>query len=282
MTYAQKQINLQFTTENDTVILEGLRCAAVILNPGGSTGLATLQIRVWGLSLDHMNQFSSTGAQMVQIQNIGITVVAGDFGGLMSQVFSGTIIRAYIDTSGMPDISFTCSAVSGYYQKGIPTTPNSFPGSQNAEDMISGIAKTAGFKFTNNGAHAVLQGQYVYGSPVDQMKNIAQAAAFPLVIENNTVSIWPNDGYRDGVQIDIGPANGLVGYPSYWDAGFIVKSEFNPEIRNGRQINLTSSIQKANGSWATQNVTHELSTLDPNGPWFTTVVLAPQPYVAAN
>jgi hypothetical protein len=114
------------------------------------------------------------------------------------------------------------------------------------------------------------------------MQAVARAAAFPLVIENGTVTIWPNDGTRDDVVIELGPKTGLVGYPTFWEAGFVVKSEFNPLIANGRAVKLTSSIPKANGSWPTQNVTHELSTLSPDGPWFTTARLAPSVYVPVN
>jgi len=41
----------------------------------------------------------------------------------------------------------------------------------------------------------------------------------------------------------------------------------------GRTINLTSIIPKANGKWVIFESTHELSTLTPDGPWFTTVKL---------
>ena len=73
--------------------------------------------------------------------------------------------------------------------------------------------------------------------------------------------------------IDVSPQNGLVGYPTYYPSGFIIKTEFNPQIIVGRTVNLTSQIPKANGSWVIFDSTHELSTLTPDGPWFTTAKL---------
>ena len=283
MTFAQRQINLQFSGANGTVNLPGLRCTAVIANPGGFNAFGQMQLRVWGMTMAQMNQFSSTGVNMVATQNQNVTVMAGNMGGAIAQVFSGTLVRSFIDMSGVPDVCFTCSAIAGYFEKATASAPNSYPGAQNAESIIQALASSINFTFNNtNGAHAVVQNQYTSGSAIDQIMAVAKAAALPIDISNNAVTIWPNNGTRDNVTINLGPGNGLVGYPTYWESGFIVKSEFNPMIANGRVINLTSSLPQANGAWPTQNVTHEISTLMPDGPWFTTARLSPSAYVPTN
>jgi hypothetical protein len=286
MTFEVRQINLQFTSANgDTLNLEGLRCSATIINPGGQSAFGQLQLKVYGMTLDQMNQYSSTGSNMVAVQNQSVTVTAGNQSSILRQVFSGTIISSFIDLNSLPDVSFTCAAVAGYYNKAAPAAANTYPGAQNAEDILASLTKQLGSNWTFNninGAHAVLQNQYLSGSIIDQMQSVARAASFPLVIENNSVTIFPNNGTRDNVVIDISPENGLVGYPSYWEAGFTVKSEFNPVITNGRIVNLTSSLPKANGKFPVQNVTHEISTLTPDGPWFSTTQLSPSIYVPAN
>lgn len=286
MTYAVREISLQFTSPNSEVLdLKGLRCSATITNPGGYSAFGQLQLKVYGMTLAQMNQYSSTGANMVAVQNQSVTVSAGNQGSILNQVFSGTIISSFIDLSSMPDISFTCAAVAGYYNKALPVAANSYVGATKAEYIIESLTKQLGGNWAFNnvgGATAVLQNQYLSGSLIDQIQTAARAASFPLVIENNTVTIFPNNGTRDNVVIDIGPETGLVGYPSYWEAGFTVKSEFNPIITNGRTINLTSSLPKANGRFPVQNVTHEISTLTPDGAWFTTSQLSPSQYVAIN
>jgi hypothetical protein len=284
MTFAFRQINLQFTSANGkTVKLEGLRCSAVITNPGGNSAFGQLQLQVYGMTLDQMNEYSSTGSNMVAVQDQSVTVTAGNQGGSLNQVFSGTLISSFIDLSNVPEVSFVCAAVAGYYNKAAPSAPNTYEGSQKAEDIIKSLAGQIGYAFENkNGATAVVQNQYLSGSIIDQMQAVARAASFPMIIENDLVTIFPNNGTRDDIVINLSAETGLVGYPSYWEAGFVVKSEFNPIITIGRVINLKSQLPKANGKFPIQYVTHELSTLTPDGPWFTTSKLSPAIYVPVN
>lgn len=284
MSFAVRQINLQFTSANGkTLKLEGLRCSAVITNPGGNSAFGQLQLQVYGMTLDQMNEYSSTGSNMVAVQDQSVTVTAGNQNGSLNQVFSGTLISSFIDLSNVPEVSFVCAAVAGYYNKAAPSAPNTYEGSQKAEDIIAALAGQIGYAFENkNGATAVVQNQYLSGSIIDQMQAVARAASFPMIIENKTVTIFPNNGTRDDIIIEMSAETGLVGYPSYWEAGFVVRSEFNPIITIGRIINLRSQLPKANGKFPIQYVTHELSTLTPDGPWFTTSKLSPAVYVPVN
>ena len=286
MTFAVRQINLTFSSADaEPLVLEGLRCSAVITNPGGNNAFGQLQLQVYGMTLDQMNQYSSTGSNMVAVQNQAVTVTAGDQGGTLNQVFSGTLISSFIDLSNLPEVSFICAAVAGYYNKAAPSAPNTYQGAQNAEDIISSLTSLLGkdWAFNNpNGAHAVIQNQYLSGSLIDQIQTVARNASLPLIIENNSVNIFPNGGVRDDIVVNLSPQTGLIGYPYYWEAGFTVRSEFNPIIAIGRTINLTSGLPKANGQFPVQFATHELSTLTPDGPWFTTSKLSPAIYVPVN
>ena len=284
MSFAVRQINLQFlNTSNQILNLEGLRCSATITNPGGSMAFGQLQLKVYGMTLAQMNEYSSIGTNLVAVQKQSVIVNAGNQGDVaLSQVFKGNLMSSYIDLSNLPNISFTCAAFSAYLQKATPIASNTYQGAHDAADIIKAIALANNLKFYNNGATAILQNQYVYGSAVDQIRQVALNASIPIVIENDTITIFPNNGYRDDLIINMSPETGMVGYPSYWEAGFVIRSEFNPQILNGRQMKVTSSLPKANGTFAVQSVTHEISTLTPDGAWFTTTTLSPPPYVAKN
>lgn len=280
MSFAIRQLNLQFSVNGgDVTYLQGLRATAMILMPGGENPSAQLQLRVFGMTLDQMNQFSSSGStgsgsSFITEQKITITVLAGNQGEVIGQIFSGGIFSSYIDLSNLPNVSFVCTAQAGLYQNGSPIAPNSWEGAQNAETLIESLATSIGFSFNNpKKVHAVIQNQYVYGSAMAQIKKIIRSVNFASAIENNTITIYPNDGTRDDVVIDVSPQNGLVGYPTYYPSGFIIKTEYNPELLIGRQVNLTSQIPKANGVWNIFEVSHDLSTLTPDGAWFTTVKL---------
>ena len=288
MSFYKRELDLIFSINGQELYLKGLRCQAIISNPGGNNSVASLQLRVYGMTLDQMNQYSSTGASTLAgalaLQRISITVLAGDEGGVVGQIFSGGVLKSYIDFSSIPEVSFIVSAQAGLWEKANPVSANSWQGTQNAETLIESLVSQIGspWTFVNNGAHAVIQNQYVYGSIINQIQKIAKAACLPLSIDNNVVSIWANDGTRDDMVIDVSSKNGLVGYPTYNDIGFSIKVEFNPDMINGRTVNLTSMIPKANGKAPIQESIHELSTLTPDGPWFTTVVLSPSAYVPVN
>jgi len=284
MTFKQRSLQIQFTDNNGNAVdLSGYRALAVIDNPGGYSAYGSLELKIFGMSLATMDEYSSTGFDQVNLQNKSVTVSAGDVGGAIAQVFKGTIVRARIEFN-QPEAAFCVSAIAGFYEKGISAAANSYQGSQNAEDLIAALASSIGFEFVNkNGAHAVLQNQYLYGSAIDQINSISRACNLPVVIENNQVIIFPNNGVRDDIVIELSPQNGMVGYPKYWEAGFIVESEFNPLIANGRTIKVSSEIPKSNGSWPVQAVTHVLSSeILGDGPWFTIAKLSPSSYVSNN
>lgn len=289
MSFVTRQINLQFSgSQEGKVVLEGMRCQAVIFNPGGDNSIAQIQLKVYGMSLEHMNRYSSEGANLVQAQNYSVTVVVGDEGNPLLQVFSGHIYSSFIDFSSVPDVSFVVSAAAGYLEKVTPVAPNTYPGSQNAEDIIEALTNSMGkpwaFQNYNNNAHAIVTNQYLSGSVIQQIQTVAKAACLPIKIENNTVSIWSNGTNVDGVIVAISPQQGLVGYPAYIPAGFSIKTQFNASITNGRKINLTTAIIKANGLWDAHVITHELSSVTPDGPWFTNCILnrGGSDYVARN
>jgi len=288
MSFKQRQINLIFSIDGQEVYLEGLRSQAIISNPGGNNAAASLQLVVYGMTLEHMNKYSSTGSSTVAgalaLNRISVTVLAGNKGEAVGQIFSGGLLKSYIDFSSVPEVSFVCSAQAGLWEKANPVAANSWQGTQNVETLIESLVAQMGkpWTFKNNGAHAVIQNQYVYGSIINQIQKIAKAACIPLSIDGNVVSIWPNDGTRDDMVIDVSAETGLVGYPTYNDIGFSIKTEFNQNLINGRTVNLKTIIPKANGKAPIQDSTHEISTLSPEGPWFTTVVLIPSAYVPRN
>lgn len=289
MSFVKRQINLQFSgAESGNVNLEGLRCHAIVFNPGGDNAVAQLTLKVYGMTLDQMNAYSAEGSNLLESKKYSVTVLAGDEGNTLLQVFSGYITSSYIDFSSAPDVSFDCVASSGFFEQIVPVAPNSYQGIQKAEDIIKSLTESMGppwsFQNYNNNAHAVIYNQYLSGSIIDQIFTIAKAACFPIKIENNTVYIWPNGNNVDGVVIDVSAETGLVGYPTYITCGFAIKTQFNAAIANGRKIKLKSVIIKANGMWSAHVVTHELSTLMPDGPWFTNCNLNKEgsDYVARN
>lgn len=278
MSFAERVLKFSFsgaTSGNFTAA--GLRAAVSIQSTEGVIG-TTAQVKIWGLTLDQMNTFSSDTPSSIasEIPDANLVIEAGDLGQQLIKVIDAPIWSSYIDLSGVPDSCFVVSC-TGIEDLATPIASQSQPGAAKAEDLIERLCPAGGFTFQNNEASAVLTNHATNGSVLHQIENIAHAARFRWKRDGDVISIWPNGGTVDDVVIDVGPSTdpAMVGYPTYWVNGIYVTSLFNQEIQIGRQMNVVgSSIPKANGLWQIIQVQHDLTTMIPKGPWFTTATLA--------
>jgi hypothetical protein len=279
MSFAQRVLQFQFSgAESGSLVTSGLRAIATVQVGAGRIGTQA-QVKVWGMTLAQMNSYCNKVPTNLGLAEYQLTISAGDLGANnLTEVVNGSIFASFIDLTDSPDSAFAVS-VTGIYTASYPTAALSQPGPQNAEDLIASICAGAGFTLVNNGAHCVLRNPSVYGSALDQIERIAQAANFAWAWSGTTFSIWPADGNVDNTIIQVGPNTTpqLVGYPKYWAQGIIVTTLFNPEIQLGRRIDVVGSVlSKANGIWQIVGVQHDLSTMLDKGPWFTTATLAIQ------
>ncbi|WP_019573363.1 baseplate hub protein [Curvibacter lanceolatus] len=280
MTFVKRAIKLSFKLASgslpngaDTLDLEGHRVEAIIDNPGGGLAVGSLNMRVYGMRLADMNTFSTDGLNALAVRGDSVTVSAGNEGGQIHQVFEGTITAAFIDFAGIPDVAFNVQAQAGFLFKVKPAAPNEGKGTVDVAAKIQTIAASIGFGFKNNGVTSQLSNQYLYGTAIDQIRTLADAARIACNIENGIVSIWPNNGLSDSTILSISPDNGMVGYPAFTPTGIAVRAEFRPEMQLGRTVRVKSLIAKACGDWKVQSMRHELSTMTPGGPWFSTCSL---------
>ncbi|WP_019210808.1 baseplate hub protein [Yersinia massiliensis] len=275
MSYQKRKITVNFTLSdddfgdgNDSLTVSGLRVEAQIDNAGGVSG-STLYAKIYGMKESDMNKCCTYAQVYGVIKNIAITMTAGDEASGMSQVFQGTIFNGMIDYNETPNVPLVIQAKSGFVEQILPAASNSSPGSTNVASMIEAIAKSIDFGFTNNGVNTSLSNHYSWGSPVEQIRDIARAAGIDLAIENRIVSIWPTGGVKDNQMVHLSPSEGLIGYPNYLGYGYAVTAIFTPDIVRGRRLRLLSASPRANGDLYIQAVSHLISSEMPGGPWFT-------------
>ena len=143
--------------------------------------------------------------------------------------------------------------------------------------------RALGYVVQSNGVTARLADQYLSGSAIDQIYTIADAARIGIAIEGKMIALWQNGGARDGVEIDLRPELGMIGYPTFTPTGITCRAEYNPDMLIGRRVKVTSMVPRTSGTWYTQSVRHELSTMMPGGPWWSTIQLSDASlYAAAN
>lgn len=276
--YAKRKIDVtinlgtgQFGEDKGTdVTLSGLRVSAHYVAYSGDAQ-AALQMRVYGLPLDMINQLTTIGTIMRQRRNNRITLTAGEEGGSMATVYEGTIDSAFGDFNAAPDVVFHVVALAAAFEsvKSVPAQPHA--GNVDAADIMADLAKTMGFVFENNGVSVMLTDRTFNGTAMTQVRECAQAAQINYTVDRGKLAIWPRSGYRAGDVIKVSPETGMVGYPSFSSQGIVVTTLFNPDIQLGRNIEVTSDLTVACGKWNVYSVSHVLESETPNGQWFTQV-----------
>ncbi|NKI68966.1 hypothetical protein GN109_06000 [Collimonas pratensis] len=277
--FTKKRLDLTITlgegafgdTVGDTVTLSGLRMTASAVSPGGET-MGALQLRVFGLPQTMMNQLTTIGQvnRAIRTKN-SILLAAGDDESGMQTVFQGTIFDAWADYGSAPEVAFNIIGYAGLDAAVKPVNALSFKGSADVAQIMSGLADTMGLTFENNGVSAQLSNPYFPGTALTQVKSCARAANILFVIDRGTLAIWPRGASRAGEIPMISPETGMVGYPAPSSKGMTVHMIFNWNIRQGGDVLVQSSIPMATGKFHVFNVSHELSSEMPGGPWFTTM-----------
>ncbi len=278
MSLVRRKLSLQFQLGTgtfgesgaDTVTVEGLRASASISKSGG-VGMSSLQLRVFGMNLDVMNQLSTLGKPLLDGRNNTITVMAGDEGSAMATAFVGIISEAWVDANNAPEIGFEVTAQTGLVDALKPVPPYSAQGSADAATIMSSLAQLMGYTFENGGVSVQLSNPYFPGTARDQAYECARAGNFNVVIDDTTLAIWPIGGTRSAATVSLSSDIGMIGYPAHTQNGIVVETLYNPAITFGASVQVTSELSPATGTWSIFGVSHVLEVETVGGKWHTTL-----------
>jgi hypothetical protein len=278
MTFVKRQIQVTISlgtgqfgdTMGPNVTLSGLRAKATVVSYNGDAQ-GQLQLRLYGLPLQMINQLTTIGPVMQERRNNRILVAAGDEGGAMSTVYQGSIDSAFGEFQGAPDVVFNITALAAALQAVKPVNAVSYRGATDVATIMQSLAATMGFAFENNGVQAQLSSPYFSGTAYQQAKSCAKAANIYFTIDRGTLAIWPKTGARASNPIPVSAATGMVGYPVFSGNGIVLTMQFNPDLALGGRVDVTSSLTVANGIWNVFSVVHELESETPGGTWYSQV-----------
>jgi hypothetical protein len=161
-----------------------------------------------------------------------------------------------------------------------PATASAFPASASVENVVRTIALKMSNDFTNVGVTAVFPGaSYFAGTPAEQLRTAVKKAGVAVYLDRpGVVEIGIPGAARNVPRAVLSPNLGnLIGYPSLDSVNLIgVSAVFNPSLRFGAPLRIQDSQQLgANGDWVIYDLTHNLSSLLPDGPWFTRMTAQP-------
>ena len=284
--YAPRRIDLTFRLGKGSfgedgstqLTFKGLRVVAYIeLATAPHPALARL--RIYGLTLDHMNQLSRAGLSYKARTDL-IQVDAGDDVTGLSTVFVGQIIDAYPDMRNQPDVSFYVYATPTNVAQLRPVTPTSFTGSTTTEPALKAIAVKGNWTLENTGVNTALQTPYFQGTAWDQLLSCVRAANCFAHVDGitNILAVWPKDGARNSLnEIIVSPDTGMIGYPTFQATLVIVKRLYdNKTIQMGQVIQILSELTAANGRFTVITISYDLASELPQGPWEMTMLCNPK------
>lgn len=277
--YSRKAIDVtftlaqsKFTNGTNSVKLSGHRVNATIENSGGIM-MGVLDLHIFGLTASVINSLSVPLGTPLAI-NVGNTVLveAGPEGGSMTVAFKGTINGAWIETQNAPNVYFHVTAAGGFDATMQTVPPTSQPGGQDVATIMGSLAKAAGLAFENNGVVVKLASPYLWGSPRQQIAQLAEAAGIDWTIDNQVLAIMPRGAARAGDAVLVSPATGLVGYPRKTANGVDFTRLYDGTVKFNGKVKIQGSsdiLKPCDGVWRVSSMSHFLSAQQPNGPWFT-------------
>lgn len=273
--YAKRKINVRIiagkgTAEEKEINLEGLRCA-VRTTMYSQQVQGTLNLKIWGMTLEQMDGLTIFGPIMQERRYNEISVSAGDEGGKMSLVYVGVIYRAYADMNSAPSVPFNIQAYSAAQDQVNIVDGRSYSGSVDVAVIMADLAKDMGKTLENNGVSVILRDRTYTGSALTQAVEAARDANININVDRNKLIIWQKDGERSNEPVTISTKTGLVGYPVFSGQGVMCTTLFNPDIACGRPVKVESTMKVASGTWNPFAVLHILESEIPGGAWFTQV-----------
>jgi len=236
-------------------------------------------MRIYGLTLDVMNDLATLGMVYNQMRRNTVTVLAGDAVAGVHMVFYGSIQQAWTDFSSMPDVSFNVEAQTLGTEAVILADSTSISGAVDVAAQMEKFAKALNLDFENNGITTKTPPVNLWGSIVSQAAQLAKTADINWFVDNRTLAIWPkgNAGSRGGTVPIISKDSGLVGYPGFTAYGISLKMLFNPDIKFGGRIKVESDLSQllstinSKGFWQVYFIDHHIESNLPHGQWFTTI-----------
>lgn len=275
MTYQRRDLEVEFTLKSGTfdqqngnvLRVKNMKCEMSISAFGGVTG-TTMDMSLWGLSLDHMSKLTSKAQRFISQEQNLIKIIANG-----ETVFLGTITASRINLNQMPDAPIEITANAVGYERTITCSPTSVQGVTDVASLVQTIASKVGLKFVNVDVNLKAQNVHYSGNAIQQIQTIANDYDFYADVDIGTVYIYTSQNAIDAVIPFVSPQNGLLGYPIFYDIGINFRCMFSSAIRVGRKVRLETSLPNGSGEYlTTQGTTHYLSSFVEGGPWETMVV----------
>lgn len=235
--------------------------------PAGISG----KIKIYGVSKKHMDAITTIKWKQDFITQKAVRVYANDGEG-ENLLFEGNIMSAVPNYNSAPDVCISIDACAGAYSNLKSVSPSTLQGEVSAHQVFQKICSDFGVNFENYGVVGKNEKDPNY--PQDGLANRINAAAKNLdvyvVMDNNTVKIYPNNGYKAN-NWKLTKQN-YIGYPTFNSIGVEIKLDrlyYAMSLADFFTIS-GSEVSAANDTWKVIKMNYKLSTKI-GGKWFMAV-----------
>ncbi len=250
-----------------------------ISKPGGKEKNKA-KVRIYNLPLEDMETLTTLAFAPLKTDQNHIAVYAGDKQNGMTLAFSGDIVSAVPNFNAAPDPTFDCDCITGFVASLTPVPPLTAQGAQDVGNTLQSIAGQMGLTFVNRGVNVSLRNTCWVGGPMEQARQIADAARIALLVDDGEMIIAQAGMLRE----DVGASTplwrgdtGMFGYPSFDSNGISVKGLYEPKCKLGGPIRIESVVPKASGLWQISSLSHKLQAGYPGATSWETAVKATYP-----
>lgn len=241
----------------------------------GGNQFGNAKVQVYGVPLDDMNQIARLWLETLTPGNTDVLKIDVWDGNEYVPFFAGVITWSAVNAAGMPNVTLDIEANSAMVAMNTPASPYAQEGPVTLQDALSTILAPA--QLVVDIAPSVEQLQMTKvratGTPLDQAAFIM--SYYPELawhINLQRFHVRPVNGPLGGAPIEVNKYTGMVGAPIYATSGIQVATVFNPRVRPGVALDVTTDFDFVNRTlWVAAVVLTNLQTNMPGGQWFTQI-----------
>lgn len=247
-----------FSGNGNTKIMRGL-ATAVNVEKVGLPDKNKATVAIYGVAMADMEQMTTLAFETLETDKNLISIKAGNKGSDLDLVFMGEITTAFANFNMAPDVVFSIDALAGYFPTLMAIPATSLNGTVSFTSLLSQLAGQAGYTFVNEGLTGSCTYPYYVGSPIEQIKQLANDNDFEIIIDDNEIIALPQGGVRKGNTVQLSATTGLLGYPTFTSDGIQLSCVYEPSLVLGGLVEVSSVVPKASGLWKITKLSHTLT-----------------------
>lgn len=271
--YKKRSLRFEFTNHlepfegmkgNNKISIDNVRSSISLQSSGNLFG-TQVSANLYGLSMELLAALS---ARAMGNYGPGTESVSLDIFVEENKIFSGFMNSSIANMNRVPNAALIINATASYELQNKVMPPFSFGGPIPVTDILTAICKPVGYEPLITGLkNPVATNPHYSGSVFEQLSGVCHDFAIAMSVMQPKISFWPSESKRDDVIPFVSPSHGLIGYPIFSNGGVMFQTQFSTLLTTGRNINLETSLPHAKGTYQLTSVTHELSSMIPDGPW---------------